>query len=95
MDVDEIFEKFGVETEKAVVMDRIYVPNCATIAELTEYSRKKKKALNLVKRHKFVYIINESVFGRREYSELNEANKLLIEEALERADMKNRGYWGQ
>lgn len=95
MDVAEIFDKFGVDAGNAMVIDRAYVPNSATIAELTAYSLRKKKALNIVQRRAYVSIINSKGWLRMKYSDLDEESVRALEEALEKADSKNRSYCGQ
>jgi hypothetical protein len=95
MDIDELFDTFGVETEKAVVIDRVYVPNCVTVAELVSYSLRKRKPLNMVKRGRYVSIINSKGWAKKEYRHLSEKSRRLLSAALDKADTKNAGYWGQ
>lgn len=95
MDIEEVFDTFGVETEKAVIIDRVYVPNCTTVDELVRYSRRKRKPLNMVKRGDYISIINSKGWAKKEYRHLNEKSKRLILAALDKADTKNAGYSGQ
>ncbi|MEM5804795.1 MAG: hypothetical protein QXU82_03050 [Candidatus Aenigmatarchaeota archaeon] len=95
MDIDEIFETFGVETERAIVIDRVYVPNSVTISELTNYSRRKGKAINMVRRGLYISIINSVGWMKKEHRHLSKESKKLIYDALSKADIKNAGYSGQ
>ena len=94
MEVDEIFDKFGVEHERAMVIDRTYIPDYVTVSELIDFSKRKKKALNIIRRRKCVSVINEKGMLKKEYSDLSDESRRLLEEALEEADKKNAGYQG-
>jgi hypothetical protein len=94
MDAEEIFDKFGVDAGKALVIDKIYVPKYMRLYELVELSKRRKKTLHLVKRHKVVYVVNGYGATSKEYSLLNRKTRRLIEDALEKADTKNAGYNG-
>lgn len=94
MEVDEIFDKFGVDAGAALVIDRSYIPNRVTVSDLISLSIRRKKPLNIVRRCKYAMVINEIGCMKKEYSELSKRSRRLLEEALEKADEKNAGYLG-
>ncbi|MEM5814655.1 MAG: hypothetical protein QXD77_02460 [Candidatus Aenigmatarchaeota archaeon] len=95
MDIAEIFDRFGVETDKALVIDRSYIPNSATVAELVQYSIRVKKPLNMVKRRDYVSVINSKGWVKVRYSDLDKESIKALEDALEKADSRNRSYCWQ
>jgi len=95
MDVAEIFDTFGVDAGEAMVLDKAYLPSSFTFAEVLRYSKKVDKPLYVVKRCKHIYLFNGDCCGKQNYDAIDERKKKFIEDALEKADSKNRSYCGQ
>ena len=97
MDVDEVFERFGVELENTLYLDRVFLPaHSVTPDELMNFSRRKNKKLNIIKRGKYVYVVDGAALLKKNYDDrLSKETRQLLLKARDMLDTKNAGYSGQ